>query len=152
MHFSKQFIQTAPHNGFSAKACNLLKIFSSSLKSIYVNEHISAIRMKSPCVIDHKQYSQNASCCQYNSALNSLMTVLYWNAEGRASHVCHISISKKYTFTHYCMRDSEWKRLDRIHSYTFTSGITKIKIKNTLQLRGINISFIKKRKCIYLFI
>ncbi len=59
---------------------------------------------------------------------------------------------QKYTFTHYCMRDSEWKRLDRIHSYTFTSGITKIKIKNTLQLRGINISFIKKRKCIYLFI
>ncbi len=28
--------------------------------SIYVNEHISGIRMKSPCVIVHKQYSQNA--------------------------------------------------------------------------------------------
>ncbi len=28
--------------------------------SIYVNEHISAIRMKSPCVIVHKQDSQNA--------------------------------------------------------------------------------------------
>ncbi len=30
----KQFVQTAPHNGFPAKACNLLTIFSSSLKSI----------------------------------------------------------------------------------------------------------------------
>ncbi len=28
--------------------------------SIYVNEHISAIRMKSPWVIVHKQDSQNA--------------------------------------------------------------------------------------------
>ncbi len=28
--------------------------------SIYVNEHISAIRMKSPCVIVHKQDRQNA--------------------------------------------------------------------------------------------
>ncbi len=28
--------------------------------SIYVNEHISAIRMKSPRVIVHKQDSQNA--------------------------------------------------------------------------------------------
>ncbi len=27
--------------------------------SIYVNEHMSAIRMKSPCVIVHKQDSQN---------------------------------------------------------------------------------------------
>ncbi len=28
VHFSKQFIQTAPHNGLHSKACNLLKIFS----------------------------------------------------------------------------------------------------------------------------
>jgi len=28
--------------------------------SIYVNEHISAIKMTSPCVIVHKQDSQNA--------------------------------------------------------------------------------------------
>jgi len=55
VHFSKQFVQTAPHNGLPAKACNLLKILSSSLKSKYVNEHISAIRMTSPCVIVHKQ-------------------------------------------------------------------------------------------------
>ncbi len=41
-------------------SCNFFKIFSSSLKSKYnVNEHISAIRMKSPCVIVHKQDSQN---------------------------------------------------------------------------------------------
>ncbi len=36
VHFSKQFAQTAPHNGLTAKACNLLKIFSSSLKSKYL--------------------------------------------------------------------------------------------------------------------
>ncbi len=28
VHFSKQFVQTAPHNRLPAKACNLLKIFS----------------------------------------------------------------------------------------------------------------------------
>ncbi len=62
VHFSKQFIQTAPQNGLPAKACNLFKSFSSFLKSIsnYVNEHISALRVKSPCVIVRKQYSQNA--------------------------------------------------------------------------------------------
>ncbi len=32
VHFSKQFVQTAPHNELPAKASNLLKIFSSSLK------------------------------------------------------------------------------------------------------------------------
>ncbi len=41
VHFSKQFVQTAPHNGFPAKACNLLKIFSSSLKSKYLSMNIS---------------------------------------------------------------------------------------------------------------
>ncbi len=34
---------------YSKSLVNLLKV------SIYVNEHISAIRMKSPCVIVHKQ-------------------------------------------------------------------------------------------------
>ncbi len=28
VHFSKQFVQTAPHNGLPAKASNLLKIIS----------------------------------------------------------------------------------------------------------------------------
>ncbi len=36
VHFSKQFVQTAPHNGLPAKACHLLKIFSSSLKNRYL--------------------------------------------------------------------------------------------------------------------
>ncbi len=36
VHFSKQFVQTAPHNGLPAKACNLFKIFSSSLKNKYL--------------------------------------------------------------------------------------------------------------------
>ncbi len=36
VHFSKQFVQTAPHNRLPAKTCNLLKIFSSSLKSKYL--------------------------------------------------------------------------------------------------------------------
>ncbi len=33
VHFSKLFVQTAPHN---TKACNLLKIYSSSLKSKFL--------------------------------------------------------------------------------------------------------------------
>ncbi len=41
MHFSKQFVQTAPHNRLPAKACNLLNIFSSSLKSKYMSINIS---------------------------------------------------------------------------------------------------------------
>ncbi len=36
--------------------------------------------------------------------------LLYWNAEGCTSYVCHISF-QKYTFTHYCMWDIDWKRL-----------------------------------------
>ncbi len=36
--------------------------------------------------------------------------LLYWNAEGCASYVCHISF-QKYTFTHYCKWDIDWKRL-----------------------------------------
>lgn len=36
MHFLKQFVQTAPHNGLPAKTCNLLKILSLSLKIIYL--------------------------------------------------------------------------------------------------------------------
>ncbi len=38
---------------YSKSLVNLSKV------SIYVNEHISAIRMKSPCVIVHKQDSPN---------------------------------------------------------------------------------------------
>ncbi len=36
MHFSKQFVQTALQNRLPSKACNLLNIFSSSLKSNYL--------------------------------------------------------------------------------------------------------------------
>ncbi len=32
---------------------------------------------------------------------------------------------QKYKFTHYCMWDIDWNRQDRIHSYTFTSGLPK---------------------------
>ncbi len=34
---------------------------------------------------------------------------------------------QKYKLTHYCMWDIDWKRLNMIHSYTFTSGLTKQK-------------------------
>ncbi len=61
VHFSKQFVQTAPHNGLPAKARSLFKsLVHLSNVSIYVNEQIIGIRMKSPCVIVHKQDSQNA--------------------------------------------------------------------------------------------
>jgi len=33
VHLSKQFIQTAPQNGLSAKTCTLPKTFSQSLKT-----------------------------------------------------------------------------------------------------------------------
>ena len=53
--------------------------------------------------------------------------LLYWT-------VCHMLMYaiypfQKYKFTHYCMWDIDWKRLDRIPSYTFTSGLTKKKKK-----------------------
>ncbi len=32
---------------------------------------------------------------------------------------------KKYKFAQYFMWYIDWKRLDSIHSYTFTSGLTK---------------------------
>ncbi len=56
VHFSKLFIQTAPHNRWPAKACNLLKICSSSLKTKYLSMNKCAIRMKNYCVkFVHKQ-------------------------------------------------------------------------------------------------
>lgn len=61
LHFLKQSVQTAPHNGLPAKACNIHKILSLCLKNkIFVNEPVSAIRMTSPCVIVYTQDSQNA--------------------------------------------------------------------------------------------
>ncbi len=39
---------------------------------------------------------------------------------------------QKYKFTHYCMWDIDWKKLDRIYSYTF-SGLEKTQKKHTLQ-------------------
>ena len=55
--------------------------------------------------------------------------LLYWT-------LCHMLMYaiypfQKYKFTHYCMWDIDWKRLDRIPSYTFTSGLTKKKTKQT---------------------
>ncbi len=61
VHFSKQFVQIAPHNGFPAKACNFFKIFSSSLKSKNLCQWTYQCHQnESPCVIVHKQDSQNA--------------------------------------------------------------------------------------------
>ncbi len=61
VHFSKLFIQTAPHNRWPAKACNLLKICSSSLKTKNLSMNRSAIRMKNYCVkFVHKQDFLNA--------------------------------------------------------------------------------------------
>jgi len=53
--FSIESVKTAAHIGLPAKACNVLKIFSSVFE--FVNEHI---RMKRPCVFVHRQDSQNA--------------------------------------------------------------------------------------------
>ncbi len=84
--------------------------------SIYVNEHISAIRMKSPCVIVHKQ---DKSCCQYNSVL-VLPDVNYGNSlddsyctEMQKAELLMYAIYpfQKYKFTHYCVWDIDWKRL-----------------------------------------
>ncbi len=53
--------------------------------------------------------------------------LLYWNAEGCTLYA--IYPFHKYKFTHYCMWDNNWKRLDMIyHSYTFTSGLKKTHI------------------------
>ncbi len=52
-----------------------------------------------------------------------------WQLMQKASYVCHIHF--KITNLHITVcGDIDWKRLDRIHSYTFTSDLTK---KKTLQ-------------------
>ncbi len=51
-HHTMDFLQK-PVN-YSKSLVHLSKV------SIYVNEHISGIRMKSPCVIIHKQDLQNS--------------------------------------------------------------------------------------------
>ncbi len=132
VHFSKHFIQTAPHNGLPAKACNLLKIFSSSLKSKYLSMNISVpsegkvlvslFTIKMLHIVNITLHSFNLTWRKLWQQFGGQL--LYWKAEACTSYVCHISI-QKYTFTHYCMWNIDWKRLDMIHSYTFTSGLTK---------------------------
>ncbi len=51
-----------------------------------------------------------------------------WQLQTPALLMYAIYPFQKYKCTHYCMWDIDWKRLDMIHSYTFTSGLTK---KNT---------------------
>ncbi len=139
MHFSKHFIQTAPHNGLPAKACNLLKIFSSSLKSKYLSMNLSVpsegkvlvslftikiVKMLSH-VVNLTVHSVSITWCKLWQQFGGQL--LYWNCiEECNSYVCHISF-QKYTFTHYSMWNIDWKRLHMIHSYTFTSGLTKKK-------------------------
>ncbi len=43
---------------------------------------------------------------------------------------------QKYKFTHHCKWDIDWKKLDRIHSYTFTSGLTKKTIQHNYVLEN----------------
>ncbi len=91
--------------------------------------NISAIRIKSPCVIVHKQDSQMLSHdLNYNSALCSITWgKLYGNSlddskciemQKAALFMYVIYPIQKYKFTHYCMWGIDWKRLDRIDSTT----------------------------------
>ncbi len=97
--------------------------------SIYVNEHISAIRIKSPCVIVHKQDSQNAYSWSHITVHSVSITwgKLYRNSlddskciemQNAALLMYAIYPIQKYKFTHYCMWGIDWKRLDRIDSTT----------------------------------
>ncbi len=54
-----------------------------------------------------------------------------WQLQTPALLMYAIYPFQKYKCTHYCMWDIDWKRLDMIHCYTFTSGLTKK--KHTLQ-------------------
>ncbi len=90
-HFSKQFVQTAPHNRLPAKACNLLKIFSSSLKSKYLSMNISVPsewkvlmslftnKMLSH-VVNITVLSVSITWCKLWQQFG--WQLLYWNAEG----------------------------------------------------------------------
>ncbi len=111
VHFSKQFLQTAPHNGFPAKACNLLKIFSSSLTSKYLCQWtyqpsewkvlVSLFTNKIVKMLSHvvniTVLSVSVTWCKLWQQFG--WQLLYWNAKGCTSYVCHISISKVQIYT-----------------------------------------------------
>ncbi len=77
--------------------------------SHFFNVHISVIRMKSPCVIVHKQvkmlshvvnitvHSVRITWCKLWQQFG--WPLLNWNAEGCISYVCHMSISKVQMYT-----------------------------------------------------
>ncbi len=78
--------------------------------SIYVNEHISAIRMKVLVslftnktvkmlshVVSITVHSVSITWCKLWQQFG--WQLLYWNAEGCTSYVCHISISKVQMYT-----------------------------------------------------
>ena len=64
VHFSKQLVQTAPHNGLPAKACNLLKVFSSYLKSKYL------------CQSTYQCYQNEKSLCRCSQTRQSKCLVM----------------------------------------------------------------------------
>ncbi len=109
MHFSKQFIQTALYNVFPAKACNLLKILSSSLRSkclwtyqCHQNEKsLSFFTNKIVKMLSHvvniTVHSVTITWCKLWRQFG--WHLLYWNAEGFTSYVCHISITNVQIYT-----------------------------------------------------
>lgn len=82
MHFLKQFVQTEPQNGLPAKdqlAQNPLFITQIVFINTYVSEHVSAIRMTSPCVIVYRKDSQKPQpCCQYSNVLEVVSDKKLW--------------------------------------------------------------------------
>ncbi len=112
VHFSKHFIQTAPHNGLPAKACNLLEIFSPSLKSMSTNisvpsewkDLVSLFTNKLGKMLSHvvNITVQSVSVTWCNLWQQSGWQLLYWNAEGGTSYECHtVYPFQKNKFTHY---------------------------------------------------
>ncbi len=104
----------------------LQKPVTYSKVSIYINEHISAIRMKSPCVIVHKQVVKML-CQVINATVHSVSItwcklwqqfggqLLYWNAEGCTPYVCLIFISKVQIYTSLwdtSLWDTDWKNFE----------------------------------------
>ncbi len=113
------------HNGFPAKASNLLKIFSLSLKSKYLSMNI---RKKSPRVIVHKQVKMLSHVVN----ITVLPDVNYDNSyctEIQKPALLMSAINPfKSTHLHITVCGILIERLEMIHSYSFTSGLNK---KNT---------------------
>lgn len=120
--------------------------------NIYVNEHISGIRIRSLCVIVHKQVNKS-KCLDVLNRPCTLMVfsdMCYGCSFDDNAHLMYgipVYQFQLYKVKHYCKCDIDFIRLNQIHIYTCTDGLSTNYSTMSLQYRKKD----KICKCVFIF-